>query len=112
MPGELVLDLAYALKVTGPSDEYFRIADVVEVATAATFTPGSFLVDLIPLCKSFRGRLDKLLIENETITVRWIPAWVPGAGFQRKAAEWRKVTTEMFCRPYEVPTQSSLANSN
>jgi hypothetical protein len=112
MPGELILDLTYALKVTGPSDEYLHIAEVVEVATAAAYAPGSFLVDFIPPCKLNRGWSDEPLIEHEFIPVRWIPAWVPGAGFQRKAAEWRKATTDMYCRPYEVTNQHSLVDLN
>jgi hypothetical protein len=92
MPGELILDLTYALKVMGPSDEYLHIAEGVEVATAAISAPGSFLVDLIPLCRQNRGRSDELLTKNEFISEMdssvgsW--CWVSAQGSRMAQSEY------------------------
>ena len=43
--------------------------------------PGSFWVDLFPILK-------------------YVPSWFPGAGFQKKAAGWKKLINEMAERPF------------
>ena len=43
--------------------------------------PGAFLVDLLPILK-------------------YVPSWFPGAGFQKKAARWRKAINTMAERPF------------
>ncbi|KAI0258094.1 cytochrome P450, partial [Gloeopeniophorella convolvens] len=51
--------------------------------------PGSFLVDIIPALK-------------------YVPEWVPGAGFKRKAREWRGVADRFGTIPFEF-VKSSMA---
>jgi len=48
--------------------------------------PGTFLVDQIPLLK-------------------YVPAWFPGAGFQRKAEECKRLTKDMMDKPYMASKQ-------
>ena len=48
--------------------------------------PGVFLVDVLPV-------------------LRYVPSWVPGAGFQRKAREWKKTVEDMTSVPYEFVKQ-------
>ena len=43
--------------------------------------PGAFWVDLFPILK-------------------YIPSWFPGAGFQRKAAHWRKLNETLVKNPF------------
>ncbi|GJJ06166.1 hypothetical protein Clacol_000355 [Clathrus columnatus] len=50
--------------------------------------PGAFLVDLIPLLK-------------------YVPPWFPGAGFRRKAMEWKLHLQEMMDTPFEF-TKSQM----
>ena len=35
-------------------------------------------------------------------TVRWVPSWVPGAGFQKTAQRWRKTLDELRELPFEA----------
>lgn len=44
--------------------------------------PGTFLVDFFPVMK-------------------YIPAWFPGASFQRQAREWRKLKDEVVNAPFD-----------
>ena len=44
--------------------------------------PGTFLVEFIP-------------------ALRHVPAWLPGAGFQTRLANWRAASTKMVDLPYE-----------
>ena len=34
------------------------------------------------------------------LIVRYIPEWVPGAGFKRLAREWAKITSEFYDKPF------------
>ena len=34
--------------------------------------------------------------------MKHVPAWVPGAGFKRKAREWRALSLAMLERPFEM----------
>ncbi|KAL9712265.1 hypothetical protein Ac2012v2_005343 [Leucoagaricus gongylophorus] len=52
--------------------DYVRIAEIVLAALAEAGHPGSFLVDLFP-------------------SMKFIPAWFPGAGWKRKANYWRNL---------------------
>ena len=45
--------------------------------------PGAFLVDALPILK-------------------YVPSWFPGAGFQRKAREWKQLTRDMYCAPFQA----------
>ena len=36
------------------------------------------------------------------LTVKYVPAWVPGAAFKRKAMEWKKSTTAMVEVPFKA----------
>lgn len=35
------------------------------------------------------------------ITVKYIPSWFPGAGFQKYGAHWRRETEKLISEPYE-----------
>ena len=39
------------------------------------------------------------LVENLPI-LQYVPAWVPGAGFQKKFAKWRKLAAELLELPF------------
>lgn len=40
--------------------------------------------------------------------VKHVPAWMPGANFQRQAQAWRKLTREMVDRPFETVKQKMV----
>ena len=64
-------------------DRYVSVAEEALFAMAVAARPGAFMVDMLPFLK-------------------YIPAWVPGAGFQRKAATWKKITNEMRDAPFDA----------
>ena len=55
-----------------------KAADTLE----AVFSPGLWLVDILPF-------------------LRYLPAWFPGAGFKKAAAEMRELTLGLGDVPYE-----------
>ncbi|KAL4079445.1 cytochrome P450 [Scleroderma citrinum] len=80
--GAIVLRISHGYQVKETNDYIVdlaeRTADIFGKATA----PGAFLVDSVPILK-------------------YIPEWVPGAGFKRTAREWKAIIDELLDRPYQ-----------
>ena len=75
------MDIAYGIKVQESGDSYISLAEEVMRAGSEAAVPGAFLVDLFPI-------------------LVYVPSWFPGAGFQRKAAYWRKLSESMVEKPF------------
>ena len=70
----MIIKIAYGFDVAVSEDPYVaQIEKAMEVVDA--FVPGRFLIDALPL-------------------LRYVPAWMPGAGFQKKFAAWRTALEE------------------
>ncbi|KAI0647812.1 CyP450 monooxygenase [Trametes meyenii] len=77
-----VLKAVYGIDVAEHGD---KIIDTVEMAmegVALGMTPGAFLVEYLPF-------------------LRYVPQWVPGAGFQKKLTKWRDASHTMVDLPFE-----------
>ncbi|GLB41181.1 putative cytochrome p450 [Lyophyllum shimeji] len=81
----VIMNVTYGIKIVPKNDRYITIAEKALAGMAEAANPGAFLVDLIPFLKH-------------------IPEWVPGAGFQRKAREWKDAVYEMRDAPFEAVT--------
>ncbi|KAF9447572.1 cytochrome P450 [Macrolepiota fuliginosa MF-IS2] len=81
--GATTLVLAYGLDIKLDNDPFVHLADDSMRPLIEAIVPGAFLVDLIP-------------------ALQYVPAWFPGAGFQRKAKEWKKMTTRFRDAPYDA----------
>ncbi|KAF7977286.1 hypothetical protein HWV62_4247 [Athelia sp. TMB] len=88
MVGATIADVTYGIKVLPDNDPYIKTAEAVFAAAAQALIPGTFLVDMIPALK-------------------YVPAWVPGAGFKRKAREWKKDVDEIYEAPF-VNTKTAM----
>ncbi|KAG6819405.1 hypothetical protein H0H93_012135 [Arthromyces matolae] len=82
MAGETILSIAYGIDVTSKDDSYLKFAQEATRSVVAAAIPGTFLVDSIPLLK-------------------YVPEWMPFAGFKRKARHWRKFAEDAVNKPYE-----------
>ncbi|KAK7043906.1 hypothetical protein VNI00_008072 [Paramarasmius palmivorus] len=78
-----IMDIAYGIRVEKRSDPYIEIAETALEGLSAAAVPGAYLVDSIPLLK-------------------YVPAWFPGAGFQKQAAYWKTLSSAMAHRPYNT----------
>ena len=71
------------------------MVDLVETAVeqfCEATVPGAFYVDMFPL-------------------LRYVPSWVPGAGFQTKVLQWRKQAEEMTEIPFELVKQRMVCET-
>lgn len=73
-------------------DPYISTAEASLEGLAAAGVPGDFLVDLIPILK-------------------YVPSWVPGAGFQKKAVYWRAANMDMLYKPWNAMKENSVSLS-
>ena len=71
-----IMDIAYGHKVEEANDPYITLAERVVQLGSEAAVPGAFLVDLFPI-------------------LEYVPSWFPGAGFQKKAAHWNKLNTDL-----------------
>lgn len=83
MSGETIISIAYGLDAKPKDDPYIQAAEEAVNALLQAAVPGAFLVDSIPILK-------------------YMPAWMPGASFKRKAQEWRDVTEKMVHGPFNA----------
>jgi len=90
MAGETIMSVAYGIEVQPKDDIYIETAEKGVRSLFVAAVPGTFLVDSIPLLK-------------------YVPAWMPGADFQRKACEWRKSAQDMVELPYQAAKKSIVS---
>ncbi|KAJ7476689.1 cytochrome P450 [Mycena latifolia] len=92
MAGEVIMSVAYGIDVLPKNDPYVTLAEHAVQSLAIASVPGTFLVDSIPLLK-------------------YVPEWFPGAKFQRKAREWRKLSRSMVDKPFAA-AKRNIASGN
>ncbi|KAI9453322.1 CyP450 monooxygenase [Lactarius psammicola] len=85
--GSTILDIAYGLDIRTSDDPYLKRAEECLAILDKAGNPGSFLVDIIPALK-------------------YVPEWMPGASFKRKAREWRGVAERFYTIPFDFVKQS------
>ncbi|KAF8994703.1 cytochrome P450 [Cyathus striatus] len=83
MSGELILSITYGINVQPSNDPYIKLAEAGVQPLLEATVPGAFLVDTFPMLK-------------------YIPTWIPGANFKRKANEWHKAARGMVDIPFEA----------
>ncbi|TFK33964.1 cytochrome P450 [Crucibulum laeve] len=81
--GEFSISVAYGLDVKPKNDPYIELTEDGNRTMLFAALPGKFLVNTIPILK-------------------YVPEWMPGAGFKRQAKEWRKHARKMLDAPYEA----------
>ncbi|KAJ7181302.1 cytochrome P450 [Mycena crocata] len=81
MAAVLIMNVTYGIDVLPSHDPYIEIAKTAMHGLSVASIPGTFLVDAIPALK-------------------YVPAWFPGAGFKRKAREWKQATRQLLEVPY------------
>ncbi|KAK0232582.1 cytochrome P450 [Armillaria fumosa] len=83
MAARIIMSITYGIDTLPEGDPFVTAAEDALHTIAMAAIPGTFLVDSLPFLK-------------------YVPAWVPGAGFQRKANEWKVLARRMVDMPYET----------
>ncbi|RDX45834.1 cytochrome P450 [Lentinus brumalis] len=75
-----LMKLLYNIQVADEDDEYIvKVEHAVQGASEGTL-PGKYLVEVLPF-------------------LRYVPDWVPGAGFQKRFASWRAAASDLKNAP-------------
>jgi hypothetical protein len=75
------MKITYGIDVQDFDDPYILIAEEALNGLAQAAPLGTFWVDVFPVLKH-------------------VPSWFPGASFQKKAAHWKEVNTNMAEKPF------------
>jgi hypothetical protein len=81
---ENILEAVYGIEVQGLHDPFVVAAETAMAAFSIAATPGRFLVDTLPICTE---TITSHAPTTDYFSVKHIPAWVPGAGFQKFATD-------------------------
>jgi hypothetical protein len=91
MAGEFTLSVTYGIPIKQSNDPYINAAEEGLRAIFTALVPGAFLVDTFPW-------------------LRWMPEWMPGAGFKTKARKWRKTAETMLNAPFEATKREIVSH--
>ena len=75
------MSISYGIDVQESGDPFISLAEEALEAISQAAVLGTFWVDLFP-------------------SLKYLPSWFPGAGFQKKAAHWRTLVTTMIEKPF------------
>jgi hypothetical protein len=92
--------IRYGHTVAENNDPYVRLVEEASQSTSEAAVPGAFLVDLFP-SRTVPCYFRYLTVFN-IFLVKYVPEWMPGAGFKMKAKEWRKLSQAMINVPYNM----------
>ncbi|KAE9392498.1 cytochrome P450 [Gymnopus androsaceus JB14] len=93
LSGYISMDIAYGMKPKPEDDPFIACSERAVAGVVRAFVPGAFFVDMIPWLK-------------------YVPAWFPGAGFQRQARVWKKETDDTFELPWAAAKKLLASGSS
>ena len=85
----MTLSMTYGIPVRETNDPFINLAEAAMESASTAASTGLFLVDVIPILK-------------------YVPEFVPGAGFQKQARIWRKIQEEFRERPYVASIEAMV----
>ncbi|KAL0572342.1 hypothetical protein V5O48_009613 [Marasmius crinis-equi] len=83
MTGSLIVLVTYGIDVKPEDDPVIDVAEKALDVFLHALSPGTFAVDALPWLK-------------------YVPDWIPGAGFKRQAKEWKKLNRRLNVEPFEI----------
>ena len=83
------MSMTYGIQIKDHNDPFIDMAEAALISASLALAPGAFLVDVIPILK-------------------YIPEFIPGAGFQKNARIWRKLQENMREQPYLASIESMV----
>jgi len=86
----IILNITYGYSVADEHDSYVVLANTTMRSFAQAIVFGSYLVDYIPMLK-------------------YVPSWMPGAAFKRKAREWHRLSREMLESQFQFVKQKMVS---
>jgi len=94
----IILRLSHGYVTQTGDDPLVDLAHVANSQLSMATAPGIYYVDFFPLSKP----LARASVSNDadTSTVKYIPSWLPGAGFRSKAKQYAIVLQDLLEIPH------------
>ncbi|KAF7372855.1 Cytochrome P450 [Mycena sanguinolenta] len=92
LTGTIIMNITYGIDIHGADDKYITMAKEGAESISIASVPGAFLVDSIPALK-------------------YVPNWIPGAEFKRKAMQWKKIGQDLLQLPFAETKQNIAAGA-
>ncbi|KAJ7187835.1 cytochrome P450 [Mycena filopes] len=81
--GKNIVESTYGITIDGPSDQFILLSQQTHETIQHAVVPGTFLVDIFPILK-------------------YVPSWLPGAGFKRLAHLANSRRHNMVNAPFQI----------
>ena len=94
----IILRLSHGYVTQTGDDPLVDLAHVANSQLSMATAPGIYYVDFVPLSKSLAR--SSVSYDTNTFTVKYIPSWLPGAGFKRKAKKYAIVLRDLVEIPH------------
>ncbi|KZP22134.1 cytochrome P450 [Athelia psychrophila] len=91
--GAMIIEVTYGLDVLPKDDPFIESADKGITTVTLVLLPGAFLVNMVPILKQ-------------------LPSWFPGAGFKRKAKEWKQYADTTLEAPFKALKEKIICCSH
>ena len=95
----VILRLSHGYVTQAGDDLLVDLAHVANSQLSVATGPGLNYVDLFPLSKSLA--LPSMPEDTDTLIVKYIPSWFPGAGFKRRAKKYAAVLHDLVVIPHD-----------
>lgn len=89
MTRNIILQITYGLEVQPAGDPFIDVAERAIEGSLVASIPGNFLVNSFPILK-------------------YVPEWFPGAGFHKKAREWKGYGLKMIESPFSATKRNMV----
>lgn len=99
--GNMIVDLSYGREPKVGNSGYIDYAEYVHEIFGYAARSFAFLVDIIPL-RELSHFLLSINVHMPLVSVKHVPEWLPGAGFQRQARKWRGELDIMAQVPFDM----------
>jgi cytochrome P450 len=97
--GQMLIKAVYGIDVEDEQSQYIQLPQQIVNNFAKATVPGNFMIDLLP-SRELHARF--ALGNTERVPVKYVPAWFPGAGFQRLAQNHREMQRRALDAPIEL----------
>ncbi|KAF8799108.1 cytochrome P450 [Phlegmacium glaucopus] len=90
--GGMAMSMSYGIQIEETNDPFIDLAEAAMISIGLAVRVGAFLVDVIPILK-------------------YVPEFMPGAGFQKQARIWRKLQEDLRERPFLASIEAMASGS-
>ena len=85
----MAISMSYGIQIKDANDPFIDLSETAVKSASGAASVGAFLVDVIPILK-------------------YVPEFVPGAGFKKKARIWRKLQEDFRERPFVASIEAMV----